>query len=50
MPVKKSKKELEEEVRDKIPISVSIKQLNEQFPWLRDINWNNREGEDENGE
>lgn len=40
-----SKKQMEEEAAIKTPISVSVKQLDEQFPWLQNLKWVNSEDE-----
>jgi len=31
-----------EDIRDKIPIAVSVKKLEQDFPHLRDVKWNER--------
>jgi hypothetical protein len=40
-------KKLDQKILDLIPISESVKILEEQFPHLRDIKWNSKEDEDE---
>jgi len=40
-------KKIDEEVALLIPISVSVKQLDEQFEWLRDLVWNSKSDEED---
>lgn len=41
------KKREEKALEDLIPISESVKLLDEKYPWLRNIRWNAREDEEE---
>ena len=43
-------KKIDQDVADLIPISESVKLLDEQYPWLANLKWNSKEDEESSEE